>query len=140
MSDAERITLRYFTQFQCVGGACRENCCTGLKVQLSQENHRRLEERSAKLPQLKVLFDETVKLEPEAERGVEGLDREARVLGDRDAVQQAVDRHTVDAAQAAKQQPGLLRNAGMPAQRRSKLQQDAHQSNLTPGIGTGRDS
>ncbi|MDX2013674.1 MAG: flagellin lysine-N-methylase [Myxococcaceae bacterium] len=68
MSSPERITLRYFTQFKCVGGSCRENCCTGLKVQLSEENHRRLEERSAKLPQLKVLFDEMVKLEPEAER------------------------------------------------------------------------
>lgn len=68
MSTPDRVTLKYLTEFRCVAGACRENCCTGLRVQLSEENHRKLEERSAKVPQLLPLFERHVKVTPEAER------------------------------------------------------------------------
>lgn len=67
-SPPARVTLRYLHQFTCLAGSCRENCCTGLRVQLTEENHRRLEERSAKLPQLKVLFDRHLELEPAEQR------------------------------------------------------------------------
>lgn len=54
--------------FRCIAGSCRENCCTGLRVELSEENHRKLAERSAKIPGLQVLFEKHLELEPEATR------------------------------------------------------------------------
>lgn len=54
--------------FRCIAGSCRENCCTGLRVELSEENHRKLADRSAKIPGLQVLFEKHLELEPEATR------------------------------------------------------------------------
>jgi lysine-N-methylase len=68
MSSPDRLTLRYMLGFRCIAGSCRENCCTGLRVELSEQNHRKLAERSAKIPGLQVLFEKHLELEPEATR------------------------------------------------------------------------
>jgi lysine-N-methylase len=64
LTPESRITFRYMLGFQCIAGACRENCCTGLRVQLTEENHRRLEARSAAIPRLQQLFQLHVRAEP----------------------------------------------------------------------------
>lgn len=68
MADAERLTLNYLPLYRCIAGECRENCCAGLHVQLSADNHAKLLERSRAFPQLKAKVDQVVKLEPEGQR------------------------------------------------------------------------
>jgi lysine-N-methylase len=64
----ERLTLRYLPHFRCIAGDCRENCCAGLHVQLTEENHRKLLERSAAFPQLAAKVEQVVRLETEQTR------------------------------------------------------------------------
>jgi lysine-N-methylase len=45
----ETITARYMTRFQCIGGACEDNCCHGWNVEIDQRHYqilRRSMERS----------------------------------------------------------------------------------------------
>ncbi len=64
MADpTERITLRYVPQFVCLAGECKENCCSGLRVELSASNHDHLVARAAGTS-LQEDVERLIKLEP----------------------------------------------------------------------------
>ncbi len=68
MADpTERITLRYVPQFVCLAGDCKENCCSGLRVELSATNHDHLVARAAGTS-LQGAVEQLIKLEPPATR------------------------------------------------------------------------
>ena len=67
VADAGRIALRYVPQFVCLAGDCKENCCSGLRVELSDRNFAHLAAR-ADGTALEAKVDRLVQLEPPATR------------------------------------------------------------------------
>lgn len=63
MEDATRIALRYVPQFVCLANDCRENCCSGLRVELTKDNHEHLVQRAAGSPVLSEQVSQIVRIE-----------------------------------------------------------------------------
>ena len=61
-----RLAALRFSRFSCLAADCRENCCTGLRVELTEDNHRTLTEKAAGHPTLAPMVERLVQIEPRA--------------------------------------------------------------------------